>query len=260
MSRYSQDFWQHGIDAVTATPESVDPVQTEPILNTEDQVRYSFTFRHIAPFFRNSTVVIGDSNTQNFEFGYQRGKFGRWMPGKRVKAAKVEHIPQPSEIGPFRNVVIHTGINNLTDKASPHKVINTLKKKCESIRSTYPNGKLHISLLLPTKSPYLNSKVNELNSLILDFAYGKKNIFIIDNNNLSNERGCMPPDMGRFVRGIPKSSDIVHLGRRGISKFCANIKKVLFTLRVLLLALRILRAHRDLVEDQVITVQQLREV
>ena len=225
MSRYSQDFWRHGIDAVAATPESGDPVQTEPILNTEDQVRYSFTFRHIAPFFRNSTVVIGDSNTQNFEFGYQRGKFGRWMPGKRVKAAKVEHIPQPSEIGPFRNVVIHTGINNLTDKASPHKVINTLKKKCESIRSTYPNGKLHISLLLPTKSPYLNSKVNELNSLILDFAYGKKNIFIIDNNNLSNERGCMPPDMGRFVRGIPKSSDIVHLGRRGISKFCANIKE-----------------------------------
>ena len=61
---------------------------------------------------------------------------------------------------------------------------------------------------------------------MLDFAYGKKNLFIIDtNNNLSNERGCMPPDMGRFVRGIPKSSDIVHLGRRGISKFCANIKE-----------------------------------
>ena len=147
------------------------------------------------------------------------------MTGKRVKAAKVEHIPQPSEIGPFRNVVIHTGINNLTDKASPHKVSNTLKKKCESIRSIYPNGKLHISLLLPTKSPYLNSKVNELNSLILDFAYGKKNLFIIDNNNLSNERGCMPPDMDRFVRGVPKSSDIVHLGRRVISKFCANIKE-----------------------------------
>ena len=155
MSRYSQDFWRHGIDAVAATPESGDPVQTEPILTTEDQVRYSFTFRHIAPFFRNSTVVIGYSNTQNFEFGYQRGKFKRWMPGKRVKAAKVEHIPQLSEIGTFRNVVIHTGINNLTDKASPHKVINTLKKKCESIRSTYPNGKLHISLLLPTKSLYL---------------------------------------------------------------------------------------------------------
>ena len=41
--------------------------------------------------------------------------------------------------------------------------------------------------------------------------------------------------MGEFVvlvdpvevrfRGIPKSSDIVHLGRRGISKFCANIKE-----------------------------------
>ena len=66
--------------------------------------------------------------------------------------------------------------------------------------------------------------------------------------------------MGRFVRGIPKSSDIVHLGRRGISKFCANIKESIVhikKLRVLLVALRILRAHRDLVEDQVITVQQL---
>ena len=30
--------------------------------------------------------------------------------------------------------------------------------------------------------------------------------------------------MGRYIGERVKSSDIVHLGRRGISKFCANIK------------------------------------
>ena len=221
ISRYSQDYWRHGIDAVNAE-ESDNHVTEEP----EPSVRYSFTFRHIAPHFRNSTLLIGDSNTKYCEFGTQNyGKFGRWMPGKRIKASKVEDIPEPSKVGPFRNVVIHTGINNLTDRVHPNKVIGILKRKCNAIIKTYPNCKLHLSLLLPTKSYHVNSKVNELNSLILEFAYGKKNMFIVDNNNLADERGCLPPDMGRYAGGHPRCSDIVHLGRKGISKFCSNIKK-----------------------------------
>ena len=78
---------------------------------------------------------------------------GRWMPGKRIKASKVEDIPEPSKMCPFRNVVIHTGINNLTDKIHPNKIINIPRKNVMQIKThiLIPNCKLRLSLLLPTK-------------------------------------------------------------------------------------------------------------
>ena len=215
MSRKSQAFWRHGIPTQESESESQ---------SSDSQVRYSFTFRHLAPYFKNSTVIIGDSNTKNFEFGVKRGQFGRWLPGKRIKASKVQDIPEPVEIGPYRNIIIHTGINNITDRESMKSILCCLKRKCDRIQLTYPHAKLHLSLLLPTKSTYANARVSELNSRILELSYTRKNTFIIDNSNLGNDRGCLPPEMGRYIGERVKSSDIVHLGRRGISKFCANIK------------------------------------
>ena len=55
-SRHAQDFWLHGIDK----DESTD-------------VRYSLTLRHVAPHFINSTVILGDSNTQHIKFGTGEG-------------------------------------------------------------------------------------------------------------------------------------------------------------------------------------------
>jgi hypothetical protein len=238
MSRFSQDFWKHGIEPEESTPEHTDSGE-----NTDDNgeqtsgddgrdqssVRYSFTFRHIAPHFSNSTAIIGDSNTQNIKFGRSVGTLGKWIPGKRMKASKIEHIPPPHEIGPFRNVVLHTGINNISDeknRRSNKSLINLLKRKCDDIQAIYPACKLHVSLLLPTKSSYVNSRVAELNSLILDMCFNRKNTFIIDNSVLGNDRGLLPAQYGRFLyNGSPNSSDIVHLGRDGIKKFCKNIKR-----------------------------------
>ena len=52
-SRYSQDFWTHGIERNEASSGCL----------------YSFTFRNISPYFLNSTIVIGDSNTTRLQFG-----------------------------------------------------------------------------------------------------------------------------------------------------------------------------------------------
>ena len=65
-SRRAQDFWVHGIEASEATEDC-----------------YSFTFQHVAPYFINSTALIGDSNTRVMRFGEGKGTFGVWMPGKR---------------------------------------------------------------------------------------------------------------------------------------------------------------------------------
>ena len=60
--------------------------------------RYSLTFRQIAPHYSNSTLIIGDSNTENLKFGSGRKTFGVWMPGGRVRASKVGAIPTPESI------------------------------------------------------------------------------------------------------------------------------------------------------------------
>ena len=75
----------------------------------------------------------------------------------------------------------------------------------------------------------VNNRVNQLNGLILDMVFGKKNLFIIDNSLLATENGCLPPRYGRFIsRDTPNANDIVHLGREGIKLFCKNMKKVIF--------------------------------
>ena len=221
MDRRSQDYWQHEIVSIPADQQ---------VESSDSIVRYSFTFRNISPHYMNSTVIIGDSNTKYVKFGNGIGTLGKWMPGKRIRAAKIQDIPTAQEIGPYRNIIIHTGINNLTDdlnRASNGSLIRQLKAKCGGIHDLYPKAKIFISLLLPTKSRMVNSRVSQLNGLILDMVFGQKNLFIIDNSIISDGHGCLPPKYGRFIgNNTPNANDIVHLGREGIKLFCMNLKKV----------------------------------
>jgi len=225
MTRHSQDFWKHSIDALD------EHVDSEPDV---DKVRYSFTFRHVAPHFLNSTIIIGDSNTKHIKFGREKGTMGKWVPGQCVRAYKIKDIPPPQEIGPYRNIILHTGINDLTDENRPSNraLITHLKRKCSDIQTVYPNSKLYVSLVLPTKSKFVNNRVNDLNNLILDMVFCHKNMFIIDSSIFGGNEGCMPPKFGRFLsNGLPNSNDIVHLGKSGIRLFSANIKNYILKKR-----------------------------
>jgi len=220
MNRHSQDQWKHAIYPTTE----------------ETGKRVSFTFRHIDPKFANSTMIIGDSNTKYLTFGKGQGTFGRSMPGKRVKASVIEDIPEPEQIGPMRNVVIHTGINNINDfgvrRRPNHILVNMLEQKCRRIKEAYPKTRLFISLLLPTKIPHLNLKVKEFNDLLLEMTYRNKSFKIIDSNSMFLDRyGCLDAELGRFNRGSgrPNSSDFIHLGRKGLNVFSTHIKRCIFT-------------------------------
>ena len=103
--------------------------------------------------------------------------------------------------------------------------MDCLGRKCDDIHACYPNAKIHLSLLLPTKSPRINTRVTELNNQILDLTFRRKNTFVIDNCILGTDSGILPPDYGRYSGGMPNPNDIVHLGRKGIRLFCRNIKR-----------------------------------
>ncbi len=240
MSRFSQDYWRHGISPIDtqtssasneedSTDKETEDGATESTPAHEEDTRYSFTFRHTSPFFNNSTIIIGDSNTKYIKFGKDLGTLGKWTPGKRVQASKIEDIPAPHNIGPYQNIVISTGINNLTDekRRSYSSLITVLKRKCDSIQSNYPKSKLYVNLLLPTKSKLINSRVSEFNNLILDMTFSRQNVFVIDNSMLAAEDGCLPQKYGRFIGSDrPSTNDVVHLGRNGIRVFCMNLKRL----------------------------------
>ncbi|KAL5263855.1 hypothetical protein ACHWQZ_G005061 [Mnemiopsis leidyi] len=168
-SRFAQDFWRHGI-----LPQ-----------NEISGERISLTFREISPHFMNSTILLGDSNTAKVAFGTGSGTLGAWVPGKRVKVGHIEALPDAVDIGPYRNIVIHTGINSINSRFQPRSdayLIHVLEKKCKDYMTVYPRAKIHISMLLPTRLRRLNHHVECFNRAILDMSYQYKNIRIIDNS------------------------------------------------------------------------------
>ena len=154
-SRRAQDFWMYNVeqDAGSEAPS----------------VSYTLTFRHVAPHFINSTVIVGDSNTRFMSFGEGRDKFGAWLPGKRIEAFCIEDIPNPVEIGPYRNIVLHVGVSNIKrrDRRSNISLANELDNKCKDIIEIYPRSRIYLSLLLPTKLDSLNYRANELNNMLI---------------------------------------------------------------------------------------------
>ena len=214
MSRKAQDYWQHSIE------------KTDEVCG----VRYSFTLRHIAPHFLNSTIIIGDSNTRFLQFGEDRGRFGKWMPGKRAEAIHIEDIPDPINIGPYRNIVLHTGINNIKNRnrKSTQTLSSILESKCKNILAVYPRSKIYLSLLLPTKLQSLNYRVREFNSILHDISHSIKNVNVIDHPlaELCDAQGCLRGEFGRYDREAngPLTRDTLHLGKKGLRLFAKTIK------------------------------------
>lgn len=210
-SRLSQEVWQHSI------PPS-------PGL---ELLRYSFTFRHIAPFFINSTVICGDSNTEKLFFGDSRTSFGKWMPGRRMGAYHVTSIPDPMDIGPHKNIVLHVGINDVkfsSDSKVP-EVLGILEQKCKAIMDAFPRCNLYVCPLLPTKDTRKCSRVHSMNEGIYRLSLKYSGLLLVENyfDLFSNRMGLLRDDLGRFWEGKPADDDL-HIGKVGI-KMLANCIK-----------------------------------
>ena len=214
-SRFAQDFWVHSIDPCEAA-----------------DIRYSFTLRHVDPHFINSTIILGDSNTVNVKFGSGIGTLGAWMPGKRVKVGHIDAIPSPTEIGPYRNIVIHTGINNINCsfryKKSNQALISNLEAKLRPICETYPKAKVFVSLLLPSRSSPLNHRIKDFNNLLLDMTFRLSKVGVIEHSlfgdTLSNNHGRWKRSSEGSTNFIPNLDDLLHLGKIGIRLLAKNLK------------------------------------
>ena len=223
-SRKSQDYFTHEIPADDAI----------------DEVRYSLTFRDIKPFYLNSTLLIGDSNCKGMEFGSEKKLcFGKWMPGQSIFTPRISKIPAPSEILPYRNIIINVGINDLTVSAPlpPYVLVNELELKCHAIHQTYPKTRIMLMAVLPTRSLQVNSWVNEFNYHLKLLSKKNKNLLFIDTHDTfcepSNPSGLLAEQLASR-----NNADIKHLNRSGVYKLRDLFKESVFNLKSLLTPLK----------------------
>ena len=201
-SRKSQEMWKHSI-----IPEK-----------TVKAKRWSFTLRYIRPHFINSTLIIGDSNTQDLKFGDSKGCFGAWVPGERIKASRINDIPGPESLHPYRNLLLNVGINDINrlNREKTEDLITNLDIKCKTIHQAFPNMKIFISLLLPTTNHDLNSSINEFNQklhqlvTLRSYFHGAIQHHYLLDNERKLKHAC--------------SRDYQHLNSSGLSEFVRVIK------------------------------------
>ena len=218
MTRRSQDFFSHRIEKGSV----------------KKGVRYSLTFRSVSWKNRNSTCIVGDSNTGRLAFGTGKlNSFGELMPGQRFWAATMEDI-KPEWCCGYNNIVVSCGINNLkkNDVRSQEDIDRLFlqyKLKINEIRQFNSSINIFIVPILPTKSNELNKKALYFNSRIfrdldqpgLGVSHVRGLDDFLDRNMLLSERLSKKLDNhGRL--------DLLHLNEVGVKRFAAIIKKAIF--------------------------------
>ena len=214
MTRKSQNFFTHQIK------------KDETFTGT----RYTLTFRSVSWRFRNSTCVIGDSNTGQLKFGSESHiTFGKSTPGKKVSAFHIEEIDPYSAVG-YRNIVLLCGVNDLkSDLVQSQRDITKLyhryRSKVEMLKRLNPGAKIHICQVLPTKSMEVNQKVLFFNGLLrrdlLQYVFG---ITLI--NGIGSFAGPDGALSRKYCR--PQLWDFLHINDTGIRLLAKLIKSSLF--------------------------------
>ena len=233
MSMESQHHWSHRID----------------MADLIDASRYSITFRSVGKNYKNSTIIIGDSNTKHLKFstGQHRemGTFGYNMPGERVETFHISQIDERKCLG-YRNIVIHCGINDIRDNSpgrqmsdpQPTEVkehFNNLIQKIENIKNMCPNSSIVVNPLLPTKSQNLNQRVLKFNSLLFEFLANDIRGEGVRSTNfrefVDHEHGVLKEEYGVWDTKSNNYSkrDILHMGKLGIRLLARIIRDSVYT-------------------------------
>ena len=214
MTRRSQNFYSHEIK------------KDEQFTG----IRYSITFRSVDWRFKNSTCLIGDSNTSRLKFGSDPSStFGQATPGKKEVAYTNDEIDPFCTVG-YRNIVLLCGVNNLKlGSVQKQRDIDIIYKKyllkVETIQRFNPRANIFICPLLPTKSRELNEKVVFFNRLIFNnmvqCIFG---ITIIE--GISNFLGANRTLSAEYA--MPQLWDTLHINNKGVKQLAMCIKTSIF--------------------------------
>ena len=217
MTRRSQEFFTHGIAKGS----------------TESGVRYSITFRSVNFRNRNSTCIIGDSNTCGLKFGDDPKKsFGKWLPGRQIYTPVISDIDPYVACG-YRNVVVHCAINDL--KKDEVKNIADIKRvfafyvnKIECIQAANPKSHVFICPPLPSKRAELNRKslffIKLIREELIPSNFG---VTLVDGfDGFLDQAGLLSQHLSRDLNRHRKP-DFLHLNWKGLAKLGVLIRNTI---------------------------------
>ena len=224
MSQPSQNYWRHRIDpAAVSDPEFV---------------RLSITLRSVHKSNRNSTIILGDSNTRFLE-PTDRSIFGKDMPGRRELTFHIRDI-EPTLCAGYQNIIVHVGINDLNEYSKGRLVTDPAPddvdshfalfvSKLNEIKQLCPHSRLIVSLVLPTNLVHLNVRALKFNNMLFDYGDCHNNITVLDFNPfLCQKTGLLDKQLGTYKN--PRHP--THLGRQGICMLGAMFKDCIFRRKV----------------------------
>ena len=99
-----------------------------------------------------------------------------------------------------------------------------VERKCAAIHRVYPNTKICLSPILPTKSAALNAKANEFNSYLGQLSQKHPNLIRLDHTAMCGINGLLDSQYGRYRDGVPDVGDLIHLWKDGIKMIATSIK------------------------------------
>ena len=225
MSQQSQHYWKHRIDPSDQTDS--------------DFVRYSITLRSVHRVNKNSTIIIGDSNTRFLEPSNNRDIFGKEMPGERVLTYHIRDIDPKVCVG-YQHIIVHVGINDLNEYSigrlntdpDPGDVdahFTLFINKLEEIQQLCPYARLIISPILPTKLEKLNERALKFNHMLIDYVSCRNNLVLLNFNPfLCKQSGLLDKQYGSYK----KPRHPVHLGKQGIAMLGNMFKDSVFRRKV----------------------------
>ena len=202
---------------------------TKPVISSSS-VRYSITLKSISRRNRNSTIIIGDSNTHFVKFYYEdkRSDLGKDIYGRRVTVYTIDDISPACAIG-FQNVYIQVGLNNLNKFNLPdgsidiEGIIDRWLSKVISIKQLCPTSRIIAAPIPPTKLRSLNDRARKFNAML----FSCRNQFwsnIGFNCLLDDKSDLLDSNFGRQINLSTGYRDRIHLGRRGISRLSLLIR------------------------------------
>jgi hypothetical protein len=217
MSCKSQGFFQHRIDKGSVA----------------EGVRYSLTFRSVDWRNKNSTIIVGDSNTGGLSFGSERGKsFGSGMPGRKAWAPHISDI-EPLDCLAYTNVVVMCGINDIRSSRVKggndiRALYHELKLKVKSIKSLNSKANIFICPMLPTKLHDLNRRAILFNSLLREDLHSNLGVTPIDGfDGFLDNDNILSRDLSKKLDKYG-NIDNLHLNWKGTALLASLIKSAIF--------------------------------
>ena len=213
MSRNSQNFFTHCI--------------RKDSLN--NGTNYSLIFKCVSHNFKNSTCIIGDSNTKGIKFGVGKGTVGERYPGKQVYSPVIENI-DPVICASYHNIVLSLGVNdirqpNVKDYSNIRQIYSQFKSKVNCIQKLNPRARIFVVPVLPTGSEELNVKVVDYNRLMIrDLPQAFYSVSIVHGvpRFLDSKRNILKGSLFR------KHGDILHINAAGHGLLVKLIKDSIF--------------------------------